>query len=164
MKALFPLSLLIITVAAACGAPTTQSSAHEMHAAAALTAHDGWAAPTPAGVDVAAGYLTISNHTAATDRLLSATSPRADHVEVHEMTMNGSVMQMRAVSRLEIAAGRDVQLGPGGMHLMFFGVSEPFAEGQTIPVHLVFETAGAIDVDLPVRRGAPNSHGANHGG
>lgn len=73
--------------------------------------------------------------------------------------MNGAVMQMRAVERLEIAAGQDVQLGPGGMHLMFFGVTEPFAEGQTIPVHLVFETAGAVDVNLPVnRRGAP-SHG-----
>ncbi|MEQ1819302.1 MAG: copper chaperone PCu(A)C [Terricaulis sp.] len=159
MKALLPLSFALVAIATACGAPTSQSSAHEMHAEAALTVHDAWAAPTPAGVDVAAGYLTISNHTRAADRLLSATSPRAERVEIHEMTMNGAVMQMRAVERLEIAAGQDVQLGPGGMHLMFFGVTEPFAQGQTIPVHLVFETAGAVDVDLPVnRRGAP-SHG-----
>lgn len=159
MKALLPLSFALIAIATACGAPTSQSSAHEMHAEAALVVHDAWAAPTPAGVDVAAGYLTISNHTHATDRLLSATSPRAGRVEIHEMTMHGSVMQMRAVERLEIAAGQDVQLGPGGMHLMFFGVTEPFVQGQTIPVHLVFETAGAVDVDLPVnRRGAP-SHG-----
>lgn len=130
-----------------------------MHAEAALTVHDAWAAPTPAGVDVAAGYLTISNHTRAADRLLGATSPRAERVEIHEMTMNGSVMQMRSVDRLEIAAGSDVQLGPGGMHLMFFGVTEPFAQGQTIPLHLVFQNAGAMDVELPVnRRGAP-SHG-----
>lgn len=162
MKALLPLSLMLIAVAAACGAPTSQSSAHEMHTGAALAVHDGWAAPTPAGVDVAAGYLTISNHTVAADRLVSATSPRAERVEVHEMTMNGSVMQMRPVARLDIPAGGDVQLGPSGMHLMFYGVSEPFAQGQTIPLHLVFETAGAIDVELPVQRAAPHSHGANH--
>lgn len=72
--------------------------------------------------------------------------------------MNGSVMQMRAVPNLEIAAGRDVELGPGGMHLMFFGVTEPFADGQSIPVHLVFETAGAVDVNLPVSRSGPPSH------
>lgn len=164
MKALFPLSLLLIAVATACGAPTSQSSAHEMHAEAALTVHDAWAAPTPSGVDVAAGYLTISNGTAAQDRLVSATSPRAERVEVHEMTMNGAVMQMRPVARLDVPAGGDVQLGPGGMHLMFYGVSEPFVAGQTIPLHLVFERAGAIDVELPVQRTAPHSHGANHGG
>lgn len=163
MKALLPLSLAIVVIAAtACGAPSSQSSAHEMPAHAELAVHDGWAAPTPAGVDVAAGYLTISNHTHAADRLLSATSARAERVEVHEMTMNGSVMQMRAVERLNIPAGRDVTLGPGGMHLMFFGVREPFAEGQTIPVHLVFETAGAMDVSLPVSRHGAATH--NHGG
>lgn len=129
---------------------------------AAFVVHDAWAAPTPAGVDVAAGYLTITNHSGAADRLLSATSARAERVEVHEMTMNGAVMQMRAVESLNIPAGGDVTLGPGGMHLMFFGVSQPFIEGQTIPVHLVFETAGAMDVNLPVnRRGGP-AH--NHAG
>ena len=43
-------------------------------------------------------------------------------------------------------------------NLMFFGVSEPFAQGQEIPVRLVFEHAGAIEVTLPVRRSAPVSH------
>ena len=159
MKALLPLTLAFVAVTAACGASPNQSSAHEMHTSATLTVHDGWAAPTPAGVDVAAGYLIISNQTGAADRLLNATSPRAERVEVHEMTMNGSVMQMRAVPHLEIAAGHDVELGPGGMHLMFFGVTEPFADGQNIPVHLVFETAGAVDVNLPVSRSGPPSHG-----
>lgn len=159
MKTLLPLSFLLVAVATACGAPASPSSAHEIHAAAAITVHDAWAAPTPAGVDVAAGYLTISNHTDRADRLLGATSPRAARVEIHEMRMNGAVMQMRAVQRLDLPAGADVQLGPGGMHLMFFGVSDPFAEGQSIPVHLVFETAGAMDVTLPVRRRGAPSHG-----
>ena len=164
MKALFPFSLILIAVATACGAPTSQSAAHEMPSQAALTVHDAWAAPTPSGVDVAAGYLTISNRTASNDRLLSATSVRAERVEVHEMTMTGAVMQMRPVGRLEIPAGRDVQLNPGGMHLMFFVVTEPFTQGQIISVRLVFERAGAIDVDLPVSRSAPHRHGDNHGG
>lgn len=68
------------------------------------------------------------------------------------MAMDGAVMRMRKVDRLEIGAGQEVRLGPGGLHLMFFGVGEPFAEGQSIPVHLVFETAGAMDVTLPVQR------------
>ncbi|MEZ5958895.1 MAG: copper chaperone PCu(A)C [Hyphomonadaceae bacterium] len=132
-----------------------------MRAGAALSAGDAWAAPTPAGVDVAAGYLTITNSTGAPDHLLSATSPRAQRVEVHEMSMDGAVMRMRALNRLEIPAHGTVRLGPGGNHLMFFGVSEPFAQGQDIPVRLVFEHAGVVEVTLPVRRNPPAAHNAH---
>lgn len=161
MKALIP--LFFFALLAACGAPPAEHSPSQAQAAA-LVIEDAWAAPTPSGVDVSAGYLTIANGTAGADRLLSATSPRAERVEVHEMVMDGAVMQMRPVAQLEVPAGQSMQLAPGGAHLMFYGVSEPFAEGQSIPVQLVFETAGTIDVTLPVRRGAPETHGSAHGG
>lgn len=150
----------IALVAAACGAPS------ENHQAAAqqpgrLTIEAAWAAPTPAGVDVSAGYLTIANRSSTDDRLLSATSPRAERVEVHEMTMDGGVMRMRPLNGLAAPAGQAVALGPGGTHLMFYGVSEPFAEGQTIPVQLTFETAGVINAELRVSRRAPQNHSAH---
>jgi len=161
MKPFFALSLFL--AAAACGDPTSQSSAHEAPASAQVAVTNAWAAPTPSGVDVSAGYLTITNGTNAEDHLLSATSPRATRVEIHEMTMDGSVMRMRALDRLPVPAGGSAQLAPGGAHLMFFGVNEPFANGQSIPVRLVFEHAGAINVTLPVQRTAPVGHG-NHQG
>lgn len=161
MRSLFAVSLFL--AAAACGAPTGQSSAHEVQASAQLSVSNAWAAPTPSGVDVSAGYLTITNGASAEDHLLSATSPRAARVEAHEMTMDGSVMRMRALERLSIPARGEAQLSPGGAHLMFFGVQDPFAEGQSIPVRLVFEHAGAIDVTLPVHRTAPVGHGAHQG-
>ena len=156
MRSLLALSLFF--AAAACGAPASPSSAHEVHAAAQLSVHDAWATPTPAGVDVSAGYLTITNGAGRTDHLLSATSPRAANVEVHEMSMDGGVMRMRALGRLAVPAGGDVSLAPGGLHLMFFGVQQPFSEGEDIAVRLVFEHAGAIDVTLPVQRTAPTGH------
>lgn len=159
MRALIP--LFLIMVATACGAPATSSEAHETQAGSSLATASAWAAPTPAGVDVAAGYLTITNPTNTIDHLLSATSPRAERVEVHEMSMDGAVMRMRQLQRLEIPAHGEVRLGPGGNHLMFFGVREPFAQGQEIPVRLVFEHAGTVDVSLPVRRSAPANHNAH---
>lgn len=154
MRALF--ALLLFVAAASCDARRTE--AHGADRAATLSIDHAWAAPTPAGVDVSAGYFTIHNSSAAEDRLLSATSPRAARVEVHEMSMDGAVMRMRAVDRLAIGPGQDVELGPGGMHLMFYGVTAPFTEGETIPVRLTFEAAGAIDVSLPVRHAAPEGH------
>lgn len=157
MRALVPLFLIL--VATACGAPASPSEAHE--AGASVAAQNAWAAPTPAGVDVAAGYMTITNPTGAPDHLLSVTSPRAERVEVHEMSMDGAVMRMRQLQRVEIPAHGEVRFGPGGNHLMFFGVREPFAQGQEIPVRLVFEHAGTVDVTLPVRRTAPANHNAH---
>lgn len=155
MRALLFLCFLAATTA--CSEPAS-SHGVEHGQAAALTVETPWAAPTPAGVDVSAGYLTIHNGSAAADRLLSVSSPRAERVEVHEMSMDGAVMRMRPVEALTVAAGERVQFGPGGKHLMFYGVSEPFREGEQIPVQLRFETAGTLDVVLPVRRGAPASH------
>lgn len=158
MKALAQLFTLFFT--AACGAP--QQHAEHATSVGELTIEQPWAAPTPAGVDVSAGYLVIDNQTASDDRLLGVTSVRAERVEVHEMTMAGAVMQMRPVESLTISTGQSATLAPGGMHLMFYGVAEPFADGQDIPVRLTFERAGVIDVTLPVRRLPPEGHSGGH--
>lgn len=147
------LSCLLFALAA-CEAPPSTPNDNQA-AVGTIRIERAWAAPTPAGVEVSAGYLTIANAGAADDRLLSATSPRAERVEIHEMTMDGAVMRMRPVQSLEISARDALELAPGGLHLMFYGVAQPFAEGEEIPVQFTFEHAGIIAVVLPVRRSAP---------
>ncbi|MEZ6022823.1 MAG: copper chaperone PCu(A)C [Hyphomonadaceae bacterium] len=154
----FSLALL----AAACGAPSNHHDADSSPATPAdtLTLSGPWAAPTPNGVDVSAGYVTIRNGTAEADTLIAVSTPRATRSEIHQMSMDGGVMRMRAMERLEVPAGGEVALAPGGMHLMFFGVSEPFVQGETIPVTLTFEHAGDVDLQMQVRAGA--THGNGH--
>ena len=48
-----------------------------------------------------AAYLQIENTGSADDALLSASSPAAKSVEVHNMTMEGDVMKMRQVDAIE---------------------------------------------------------------
>lgn len=152
MKQLVALAALIV---AACGAPQPDPAPHATaNLPAGLELREAWAAPTPGGVDVSAGYLVIANGGAA-DRLMSATSPRAAKVEVHEMSMDGAVMHMRAVEGgLAIPAGEIVTLAPGGLHLMFSGVTQPFVPGEQIPLTLTFEHAGVREAMLPVRANA----------
>ena len=154
--------LALALFAAACGAPQTHAPEANEAQSAELTLSEAWAAPTPGGVDVSAGYVTITNGTANEDRLLSVSSPRAERAEVHEMSMDGGVMRMRAVEGgLAIAAGETVVLGPGGLHLMFYGVTQPFTEGESVPVTLRFETAGDRTLEMPVRR-SESGHGGGH--
>jgi len=154
---ILPVALLLALVA--CGQPSEAPA--EQQAPGSVHVENAWAAPTPGGVDVSVGYLTLVNDTATEDALLSASSPRAERVEVHEMTMDGGVMQMRVVARLVIPAEQSIELAPNGRHLMFYGVTQPFAAGETIPVRLTFEHAGDIDVSLPVQR--PGASTAEHG-
>lgn len=147
---------------AAPSAPPTDAPTAQ---AAVISIVEPWAAATPNGATVAAGYLVVNNPTADSDTLVSVASPRATRVEMHEMKMEGDMMRMRAVETLEAPAGGALVLAPGGYHLMFIGIDAPFVEGQETPVTLTFAKAGAINVVLPVRdRLKAKADGGGHGG
>jgi len=100
---------------------------------------------------VSAGYMTIRNSTGAADQLIGAESPRAGRVELHVMEMDGAMMQMRPTASVEVPAAGEAALAPGGTHLMFLDLAEPFTPGETIPVTLIFAQAGRVEASLPVR-------------
>lgn len=103
------------------------------------------------GAPVGGGYMTITNTGTTDDRLITASSPRAGKVEIHEMKMDNDVMIMRQLANgLALPAGKTVELKPGGYHVMFMKVGEPFQQGQTIKTTLTFEKAGSVEVDFPV--------------
>lgn len=117
-----------------------------------LAVAEGWAAVTPKGAKVAAGYFTAANGGTADDKLLSASSPRATRVELHEMSMSGKTMKMRPLKDgVAVPAGGSVAFKEGGMHLMFMGITAPFVDGEAVPVKLTFEKAGDVEVTLTVK-------------
>jgi copper(I)-binding protein len=144
-------------------APTSESAVPTPLATpqAALAVADAWAAATPKGAKVAAGFLTVGNASVEADRIVAAASPRAARIELHELAMVGTKAKMRPLKDgIPVPAVGSVELKQGGLHLMFMGVKEPFIEGQTIPVTLTFEKAGAIEIALTVK--AQGAIGAQH--
>ncbi|AYG59246.1 copper chaperone PCu(A)C [Rhizobium jaguaris] len=108
------------------------------------------------GQPVGGGYITIHNGGSGDDRLTSVTSSAAGKVELHEMKMEGEVMKMREVKEgIAIPAGATVTLSPNSLHMMFKQVKTPFKQGSTVPVMLMFDKAGMVDISLPVV--APNA-------
>lgn len=99
----------------------------------------------------AAAYLQIDNTGSSDDALLSANSPAAASVEIHNMTMEGDVMKMRALDQLEIKAGSKVEMKPGnGYHLMMLGLKKPLKNGDKFPLTLTFKKAGKVKVSVNV--------------
>ena len=119
--------------------------------AADLTVQQAWSRATPKGAQVAGGYLTIDNFGNTPDKLLSAFSEAARKIEIHEMNKQDGIMMMRAVEDgLRLAPGEILTLDPGGTHIMFIGLTSPLSEGQQVPVSLLFEHAGKINVNFEV--------------
>ena len=118
-----------------------------------------WARATAPGAKMAAGYMVIRNKAASADRLVGASSPAAARVETHVTMRDGDIMRMREVKGYDIPAGGSFELKPGGPHLMFVDIKQPFREGDRIPVTLEFEKAGEVRVDFPVARLTGQRHG-----
>lgn len=118
-----------------------------------------WTRATPPGADVAAAYLDIRNTGKEKDRLIAASTPAAERVEMHVMAHEGGVMKMREVQSLDVPARKHLVLRPGGAHLMLVGPRKTFAKGQRIPLVLRFERGGDLHVELEVRAvGATKPH------
>lgn len=135
-------------------APLLAACGNEGKSEIAVT--DAWARASV--TSTGAAYLTIENKGSADDTLVEAGSPVAERVEVHDMTMEGMVMKMRKLDALPVAAGETVALAPGGKHIMLIGLKGPLAEGDTVPLTLVFEKAGEVAVEAPVRAASGMAH------
>lgn len=139
-------------------APTAAATAPAAEGAA-IVVEGAWARTSPMGHGMGetmapsrgAAYLVIRNTGTEDDVLLGASSDVAATTEIHESYMEGDTMMMRPVERIEVPAGGEVVLEPGGYHVMFIDLKEPLVAGATVEVTLRFEKAGAVTVEAEVR-------------
>ena len=105
-------------------------------AAGSISVKDVWVRLPPPGAKVAVAYLTLEPKLNMV--LVSANSPAAKIVELHNMTMNDGVMQMRHLDKLALEAGKPVKLEPGGLHLMLINLKKPLKVGDKVQLDLNF--------------------------
>ena len=125
---------------------TLLAHAQEGRVGSLLVQHPHARATVP-GQAVGAGYLTLRNQ-GRPDRLLGAEAAVSKKVELHAMSMDGDVMRMRQVEAVELPAGQSVEFKPGGYHLMFMDLKAPLKAGDSFPMTLRFEKAGALTVTV----------------
>lgn len=108
-----------------------------------------------------AGFMAIRNAGTTADRLLEARAPIARVVELHTHIRDGDVMRMRPVQAIELPPGETVTLRPGGLHIMLIGLTGPLRQGEQVPLTLVFERAGPVEVQLNVEAAGARGPGAS---
>lgn len=171
MKRVFLLmSLILVAVVAlsACAAAPADE--------AGITVMDPWVRPAAMMGGNGAAFMTIINSTDADDRLVGAEADFANVVEVHESYMleegemgdmegmgdgeegegghmggMSDVMGMRPVDGVDVPAGGEAVLQPGGYHVMLIDFNQELEVGSTATVTLIFESGTTLEVEAPVQ-------------
>lgn len=125
--------------------------------AASPMAEHGHTAGHGASTSTGAFYMTVTNNGDEADRLVSVETDAADIVEIHNVIMDGTVMQMEPQhDGVEIPAGEELALEPGGYHIMLIGLTESLIAGEEITATLHFEHAGEVEITVPILMTEPD--------
>lgn len=142
-------SLGSIALALAAGVAAAQS--------VPVTAVAPWVRATVQGQKATGAFMTLT--AAEPLSLVGVASPVAGVAEVHEMKLDGQVMRMRAIDRLDLPAGQAVALRPGGYHVMLMDLKAPLQTGATVPLTLTFRNAKGesreLSLQVPVATASP---------
>lgn len=135
-----------LVLAAVLAAPLAASGAGE-----ALHIVDPYVRAVPASQEQTAAYMTLRNNGATTVTLVQAASPAARAVELHTVVDEGGVKKMRPVAKIDVPAGGETRLQPGGLHIMLIGLKQPLAEGANVALTLGFADGSRRELTAPVK-------------
>ncbi|WP_373505425.1 copper chaperone PCu(A)C [Aestuariivirga sp.] len=155
-RILLELSAAISLTLAAILASATGVSANDLMVTGAFAR----ASATPVAKSGAA-YVSVMNHGAEPDRLLSVSTPAARSAELHKTETVDGVMKMEPVGALDVPPNGMIEMSPGGYHIMLMGLSAPLKEGGSLELTFTFEKAGDVKVTVPVGGVAAGTH--DHG-
>lgn len=122
-----------------------------------LEVREAWVRATVPGQPVAGTYMTLKS--ASPLRLISARTEVARAAELHQMSLKDGVMRMRRLESLDLPAGHEVKLAPGGIHLMLLDLKRPLSAGEEIELYLVTRAPGqesrTTHIRVPVQTEPP---------
>ncbi len=110
-----------------------------------------WVQEGPPSQTITAAYMLIENHGPDEIALLSASTDVARVVELHKMELEDGMMRMRRVDSIKIPAGGQIELKPGGYHLMVIGLNKGLKEGDEVSFALQFSGEIRKTVKVPVK-------------
>jgi hypothetical protein len=133
---------LALTLVAGCsssstsGDPTTDATGPGP-ARCPLTVADAWAKAADSGMTAA--FARLDNATGSDVTIVTATSPAAAKVELHEVLVgaDGSSTMAPKAGGFVIPANGSLTLAPGGYHLMLMQLTGPVRAGDEVAVTMV---------------------------
>jgi len=155
------MSFKILSAAALAACLSTAAIAGDM----AFKVTDAYARAASPAAKTGAAFISLMNMSGTDDRLIGAASPAAKRVELHTHEETDGVMRMIHVEEgFDVEAGGMIEMGRGARHVMMMGLTGPLEQGAMVPVTLTFETAGDIEIMVPVDLERKPAKGHGHSG
>ncbi|BBP45356.1 hypothetical protein THMIRHAS_07290 [Thiosulfatimonas sediminis] len=117
----------------------------------------------PPGAPATAAFMTIKNTDAKDHAVVSAKGYVNQITELHTHIHDNGVMRMRQVKQIELPAGQDTDLQPGGLHVMLINLNEPIKEGQKYRVDLTFDDGSTKTIEAVGKPIVPMGMGMTNG-
>src|SRR5215510_16062519 len=96
-------------------------------------------------------YAKIVNAGKQADALVAVRTDASESAEIHESYRSMGMMMMRRIDKLDVPAGKDVEMKPGGYHIMLLNLKRDLKAGEAVDVTLQFKNAGAIAVKAEIK-------------
>ena len=156
----FATGLLLACSCALAAAPapasSTTASAAQQTVTPVVQVQNAWVRATVPGQKVAAAYMQLQALHGDT-ALIALHSPAAPVVQLHGMQMQGDVMRMFEIKRLDLPQGQSVALQAGGTHAMLMDLREALKAGSHIQLDLRFANGQSQSLNIPVLAQEPQS-------
>lgn len=125
-------------------------AAGAVHAEGRVGVFDAWIRAAPPGATMLAGYATLKNSGNAPITILAVQSEVFRMTSLHETVVDGDTAKMREMHRLVIPPGGEVQLAPGGMHLMLMQPRREIQVGEQVAVTFMMSNGARVDTYFDV--------------
>jgi copper(I)-binding protein len=115
-----------------------------------LLFENAWVRAMPPGSMMTAGFGRLLNKSGIDLEISTYTSPQFEEVSLHRTIQENGVSRMQPVPALKIPAGTNLELAPGGFHLMFMGPAQKIE--RVIRVQIELTDGRQFSFELPVER------------
>ena len=141
-RALFVLALVCLSLPA---------FARGKHESCTPTVRDGWIRLVPGGMPMHAGFGRIENPCAVAIAISGAGSADYGDVSLHETRVVGGISKMRALPSMPVPARGNVEMKPGGIHLMLMEPKRPLRPGDHVTLRFTTGKNASFNGDFVVR-------------
>src|SRR5215472_15754790 len=93
-----------------------------------VTVSNAWVRGTVGGQKTSGAFMQLKSTTDV--EVVGVATPAAKTAEIHASRSDGGMMRMSHVEKLQLPAGKTVDLLPGGYHVMLIDLNRPLKEGD----------------------------------
>jgi len=127
-----------------------------------LEVENAWIAEAPPVSKVMAAYMEIENETQHNRQATSMQCKEFERAEFHRTVEKDGIASMEHQQVLNIQADSELELRPGGYHIMLFNPARRFQAGDQTGCSMTFDDGTMIDFDLKIKKSSVEDHSHHH--